>query len=576
MFDYEKLNSNTSDIDLEAGSSHYNLTASKSGVILKHLDFLFLSHREKYDTPPNVYASYALKGASSVVGCLAGLPFMSPAEQYGGDNLLLRYMYAVSTVLPFGALTAWSLFNYIEYLQHDVYSQHKSKKLGLVLAVIPLGLAGCAALPGSIISLRYNQNIAYSIIAFLNDFIVEACAYNLLLRKTYSKIFENNKHNVCLLSIKNQIKKRLDLGMHSIINKSSIEINEFLTQNKMLDFFLEDSNYSMNVVELIHAIIIESKPFIVKEDDSCTHLHYVFEYTNYCLSAFLPLVWGITVLTLVQSEIQEKTNSYILSWSTAILSSLSIYYIESYLTNRILSKAYIFSLSFISGYYQKSLSQKYHLKKTLALIALGIIMSCFSFAAKAEVIESYGGAYHKFFIPVVIGSTILFTMSAVLDCIPNFINLISEKFGQSEERCLAKCVKIINAFNITLENSSIKDFEDFLESLNMDRLVKESVGDMKLSHYLKLYKETCARQLPADNSLSFQTETIELDTEFNEDTDGGYIKNNKFKFFSRNQSIEIEKVTLLELSNYSDPMFVPNLKPDLEKAQPGYVEMKAL
>lgn len=203
-------------------------------------------------------------------------------------------------------------------------------------------------------------------------------------------------------------------------------------------------------------------------------------------------------------------------------------------------------------------------------------MSCFSFAAKAEVIESYGGAYHKFFIPVVIGSTILFTMSAVLDCIPNFINLISEKFGQSEERCLAKCMKIINAFNITLENSSIKDFEDFLESLNMDRLVKESVGDMKLSHYLKLYKETCARQLPADNSLSFQTETIELDTEFNEDTDGGYIKNNKFKFFSRNQSIEIEKVTLLELSNYSDPMFVPNLKPDLEKAQPGYVEMKAL
>lgn len=488
--DLDQINDIVSNRVLEETKDITTVVFEKSvieGVVLQHLNLLF-SFNKKKKCDFNKF--HILKGASVIIGGLAGVPYISAAKQYAGDNSTLGYFYASGAVIPFGTLTIWSLLNYIEYIRQDIYSKHKSKKCTLVLAIVPLSLATCAALPGTIISLNYNQNIVYSVVAFLNDFIAETCSYNILLRNIYNKTLEKYKHADHIRKIKDHIKKRLEIGIRVIISKSSDEINEFLERNKIMKYYIEDSVDCINSIDFIHETISESKTIILKRNNSL-RAYNTLRNISYFLSAILPLMWGVTVFRLVKDELQEEIGVDSISWIIAALSSISIYFLEAYLTNFIFSKLYDFMLNIVSNSYKRSLSQKYYLKTTLAFKMLGLVVSGFSFGAKAEIVErSYSSIYRDIVLPFVIGSTILYTMSATFDFIPSFINTILEKFGKSEEKYLAKLVRIVNSFNIALENSSIEDFKQFLEDLDVDKLISENAEDIDFCNALEVYKET--------------------------------------------------------------------------------------
>lgn len=515
-------------------------------LILQHLNFLFSFNGKKNSD----FTKFdLLKGASVIIGSLSGVPYMSPANQYAGDNLILGYIYAGSTVVPFGALTVWSLLNYIEHVQQDIDSKYKSKKCTLSLAVIPLCLAACAALPGTIISLNYNQNISYSVIAFLNDFIAETCSYNISLRNFHNKIMEKYKHAGHIRELKNQIKKRLQIGTQVVINKSSEEINEFLIKYKISEFFLEDFNTPINSIDFIRELIFMSKMIVLKRNSS-TYSNSVFKYTSYFLSAVLPLTWGITILKLVHDEIQKEINIDSISWTIAALSSISIYFLEAYLTNFIFSKTYNSLLNFYSDSYQKNISQKYYLKTVIFTEIFALIASGFSFAAKAKVVDKeYSGVYNNIAVPFVIASTIIFTMSAVLDFIPNFINSILEKFGRTEEKYLAKLVKIVNSFNVALENSAIEDFKKFLQTINIDRLIDENSEDVEFFKSLRLYKESEKLLFPDKDLLSEKKNNqVKEDVDLDPYKTAGEDHNKKSNQITLYYSNLTEKTRLLKLT----------------------------
>lgn len=467
------------------------------GVLLKHLERLFFLNSKGYNGLSKITI---LKGFLTIVGSLAGIPYMSPAKKYGNNDLILSYTYVIGAVVPYGVLSVWSLFNYTEYFQQDIYSKHKGKSYVLTLTILPLILAFCAALPGTIISLRYNNNIFYSLVAFLNDFITESCSYNILFRRASNKIIEKYKKTTYITVIKEKLINRLKFGIRVIINETPENEVGFLQKNHLDKFFLEDPNVYINTLEIIHNLIAKGKMTASKKNPP-VYLYLIFSYISNILSMILPLVWAMTVFKLAKGEVQKETSA-IIGWIVAAISAISIYFLEVYLTNAVFYKTYNRISDFFNNGPSQNLAARHYYKLMLTLEIFGLTVSCFSFAAKAEVVKnSYKKEYQNITLSLITISTILFATSAILDFIPRFMNSIIEKYGPPSKKCLTKLIQLIDGFSVALESSSVEDFIEFLEDLDVDKLINENEEDIDFCDALKLYQNMQIRTNLSNNLL---------------------------------------------------------------------------
>lgn len=475
--------------------------------ILGHIQRLF-SENNQLTKGQCLNKKQILEIAALIIGCTAGVPFLSPARKFAGDNKILSIFYSVGTIGSLSVITMWSSFKFInssKYRQTDGKNQCTSA----TLVAIPIILGIGSSVPGMVISYLYNNgNIAYPIISFSNDIITNTCSYYLILKQTYdipSLKFRGLSH---IKGIREQIQERFRIGMSVFVNKETSELEDFFST-----FGIEKSNNNLSYeVEFLHKLISLSNDTITKRQGKNTPR--LFKYTNLALSAMLAHLWFSNVFTLIYTKANGKLDSNVLSGLVALFCSVPVYMLETYSIHLIFSKMYNVFRNLYTKTQKMNFAQKNYFKTTFVLSSIALASAGFCFASRAKVFsDRYSNIYLNEILsidvalPAAIASTIIYKASASLDFIPNFITYVLAKRGSR----LAKLVNTIDGLNIALENFTAEDFKAFLNLLDIDRLLNENSHDIELTNSLNKYKQNVALPMFNLHKSSVGSQYVDLE-----------------------------------------------------------------
>lgn len=466
------------------------LIQPQSNLLFEYYEkLLFESHIPlRSGTKQHQKKKKCLKIVSILFGSTAGIPFIAPAKKFAGNNRGLSIIYPSSMTVAVGVVNIWSLLNYVNSTQHSIHSDYGQNRCRRYTPfVLPILLGVGTALAGTIISLSYNDNIIYGFISFSNDVIGGTCAYNILLRKI-SKYFQIRKHNATVEEyLRKSLLSSLFHALEITYNMNEAELSTFL-KNNFLDRNFDpgiNTNQEKTALLFLRYMIKMGAQDLTKQKRKCNKL---FGYAMNATSFLLPSAWFATIFRIVFNSMQGKIGIWPVSAIIGSFSTLPVYILESYLTYTILKKLSHFVGDISTHSYRKSLEIKCFFKTTLVLSSIGLTMAIFCYAGRAQVVEDqYDNSFRYFVLPTAILSTILFKLSAMLECIPKFIKQLISRYSNENNRYLNQISSIFNDFSISIENSNLKDFEEFLAQIEVESLdqeiPKESDLYKAITHY---------------------------------------------------------------------------------------------
>ena len=125
-----------------------------------------------------------LKGGLYLMAVNAGIPFFIPATKFAGNNAVLGGFFGTSIYVAIGSISVWSVRNLLSYVALVRTTSQESKCSEIMLATSSLALGVFSAVPGVLVSLRYNPAWMIVFSSFF-DITTNTVSFNQFLRQIY-------------------------------------------------------------------------------------------------------------------------------------------------------------------------------------------------------------------------------------------------------------------------------------------------------------------------------------------------------------------------------------------------------
>lgn len=424
--------------------------------------------------------SVLIKAGAIVLGGMSGIPYLTASREYAGSNKVLGEVYVYSELVSLGVLTSWLFLDILQYYQINSFK----KNSGCNKTIIAVGLGSLSALPSTIIGIIYNPEIPYlAVIAFTGDIISNTCAFDHFVR--YSEKYLRsalNKRSRVIENFREEIINQLRLGYLEILNLEKEKILIFLKEKNLYDGIPENIKKSLNTQNLIQILTEYSKcrNFNLKniKNKKIDIMKRIFIYSS---SILFPLGWwGSTGIPLVYNNINDTVGNSMVAGIITAFTAVPVYMIEALFVKNMLSKIINIIDDLCSNNYRKNFSEKYYPTVFFSSIILGIIITAFSFATRAKIVEdNYEETepMHELFLVWVIITVVMYKSYAMVESIPNIITYFSSISNNKDVSAIARFCLFMENFILTIEEMDFELFNSLNNSLDYEILDRECNQD---------------------------------------------------------------------------------------------------
>lgn len=337
---------------------------NESSEVLAQIALFYEQNKSLY--PKNECIYLLLKGGLYLVAFNAGIPFFIPASKFAGNNAVLGGVFGVSIYVAIGSISIWSVRNLLNYVALIRSTSQESICSESILAACSLGLGGGSAIPGVLISLRYNPGWMIVFSSFF-DITTNTVSFNKLLRQLYidKYSYSNTK----------EVRHKRD---HLIENlHSGVSDKEFT-----------ESNITQIIVlnELKQATEVASPKLQIQARNPAV-FKYGLEISKQIVGILLPISWELFSIYLVYSDMHQKLHyNKVGSAFTAVFSTGPTYYLEYLFCKSLVSSLYCFAANKAFRVDKNPSILDYYPGTTISILFFATCLITFSFAGRAQVV----------------------------------------------------------------------------------------------------------------------------------------------------------------------------------------------
>lgn len=440
-------NKNKLDTDNEI-SIEYQNELTKNSVIL-YLDLMQPSLPFLQQFRKNFFRNL-IKSGIVLVALNAGWPYYKPAKEFFRNNPFLREYAGISELIALGSVSAWSVLDYDNYLQLKKYASRSNLcfEVGCLVSSLFFGIV--SALPGAIITVKYNKNYGFLALSLFLDITTNTAALNRLFREVIISVRYVKKNSL----------RRL--------------LNSFLTRLKLsqdtTEIYLKNEyNEQSEILPALMQLIASTKKAVNKR---LNHLicygpsRKIFINT---LAALLPAPWEVTAGYLVYEELIKFTSSPFLSILLTLFAVIPTYVLEFTFANYLFDNIYT---GIANRIFRSSDTQSvgYHSKYSKKCASIGItsiiamLLVSLSFSARAQIVEDTfsDSTFRTILLTLTILGTLVFKFTPIIGNITDIFSFFSTPDNSDLQS------QFTDDLSIVLNNSNPQSTDEFMSDLPFD------------------------------------------------------------------------------------------------------------
>lgn len=367
---------------------------NESSEILAQIVLVY--EKNKLACSKNELPFLPLKGVLYLMAANAGIPFFIPATKFAGNDAVLGGVFGTSIYVAIGSISVWSVRNLLNYIALVLTTSRESRCSEVILTMSSLALGVFSAVPGVLVSLRYNPAWMIIFSSFF-DITTNTVSFNQLLRQLYidKYSYRNTKE------VRNK-RDQFIANLHSGVSDSE-PISSNITQKMVLDELRMAVEVAKPTLQ-IHA----RHPMVYK---------YGREGSKQMIGILLPISWGVVSIYLVYSDMRKKLHyNMICSALTAVLATGPSYYLEYLFCKSLTDSLYRFIANWAFGVRGNASILNYYPIPTIGMLLFFTGLISFSFAGRAQVVSDLfvEGELLEFMLIAVSFGTVVFKLSAAV------------------------------------------------------------------------------------------------------------------------------------------------------------------
>lgn len=409
-----------------------------------------------------------LKGGTYLLAINAGLPYVKPATQFT-SNKISSIFFGASVYIAIGSVSVWSVRSFINYLDLIKNTTSNNKYSELIITASSLTLGIFSALPGALVTLRYNPLWMLPLSLFF-DISTNSASLNQFFRKIYIDQFLYQKNHEAWIA-RNNLIEHLQYGVNH-------------------DLAILHPNNQTIIDELNHAIFI-SNPKLKIKNSRALFSKQTLSFSKNILSLLIPLPWEITCIYLVYNDTRNilKINAYCAGF-IAIIATFPAFFLEYLFAVGTISSGYDLVANKISGVDISNPVFNTYPQTTITLLAFSLCLVSGSFTSRAQIILDLldQNALRETLLYMVCFGTIIFKMSAT---IANILEMENDALAYFSSDPVYKRRILFNKYQTILETShpstinallpmlnSLETFDTDIElkDMNTDRLISANAN----------------------------------------------------------------------------------------------------
>lgn len=411
-----------------------------------------------------------IRYALYIIALNSGWPFAKPASLYAESNRALAFMYGASAVISLGSIATWALIDYFEYIGLIRHNTGTNKVSEIIIAVTAGTLGSGSALPGLIISYRYNHNIPILGLSFYLDATTNTCSLNRVFRETVIDLRYLRQPK--LKQMRDVILERLMFGTSYAITHGTVtNIDTFevatLTDDNFINILRSTTKAANNIV-------------------TTRQLHpYVYRHgrKTFILAVMivLPLSWEITTSYVVYNQLRDEQKfPKAPSGAITLVTTVPTYFLESIFAMLVANKIYSIIADLFFDIFTSSAVIKNYPIIAFPIMLVGLFLVSFGFSAKAKIVDdTFDDSILKMILMLVtIVGAIAYKSIAILCNLDNTIRNIAISKSSNNKAFIFE--RALEQIRTVLENSRPADVTSFLERLDIAAIAHEVPEDIAL------------------------------------------------------------------------------------------------
>ncbi len=308
------------------------------------------------------------KGVCYLLSVNAGVPYIIPAYQFA-SNPYLGVAYGISIYVALGSVSVWSVRNFFDYigLIRSNPKTNRAPELVITLSSIILGVG--SAVPGALITLRYNSPWMLPFSLFL-DISTNSASFNILFRQIYNDIIRYRKlpH---LREQRDLILAFLEYGVH----KSAFSETP-LTLENLEPIIMEFYNAGVQFLPTYRIRQAHPKIFF-----------YGLHSSSKVLGFLLPLSWEVVTTYLTyEGMIKNFSIPRFFSGLIGLITTLPTYFLEFLFSTTLVSTIYTFITNKLYGINNLNPAFINHPKTTLVFLFIAYAFTILAFSGRSKVV----------------------------------------------------------------------------------------------------------------------------------------------------------------------------------------------
>ncbi len=393
-----------------------------------------------------------LKALLYLVAINAGLPFFAPAKKFAGDDETLGIFYGVSIYLCIGSISVWAVSNYLTNIN---LINKTSKTNGLVQSICAASafiLAVCSALPGALISMRYNPLWILGFSIFFDVASGSISFYEMCLELYNDRYAYKNKKS--LRDSRNQLIRKLPYGISNIDAPHGLKSKEW-------------------VISDIKRALALATPKLRNQQTRTKSFNCFYQIMKPILYVSLPLSWACIAAYLVYNAMQDKLKlSEAPSGFIALATTVPSYYLELLFANKLIDILYTSTINNIFDINKPNPLMTHYPTQTKCWLIFTSALACFSFAGRAQVVKDLlsPSSFRDFLITSVSIGTVFFKISAMVE---NIFGIGTTFAAQHSSEYVFKRQIVFNRFRTMLRICEPREIEALLPLIDEPSTIVE-------------------------------------------------------------------------------------------------------
>lgn len=391
-----------------------------------------------------------------LIGLNAGWPYFKPAKALFEGNDVLSIASGVSVLFALGSVSAWAVVDYYNYLYLKNFSSKSNRRFELTCLFGALFFGIASALPGAIITLKYNKNIGYLFLSLFLDISTNTAALNRLFREIGIRMRYLNKPT--LKALKSVLLNRVALAMHS---------PDLQLAAPAIGVANEDTMHK--VLQLVASVKRPAEQ--LSKHPKCYGLGR--NMTVYIIAALLPAAWEVTACYLSYKDLDKYIHFPFFSMFFSLLAVIPTYTLEFLFAESLFGYAY----DQLAHYKNKINlpSRENNLSactvSNIVTVVLGALLVSLSFAARAQVVKDTFSptVWRDALLFSTIVGTLVFKLTPIIGNLLRFKKMCVKKPDSEKQRGFLANLLVV------LENSSPRALYDFLKTVDFSRYTFDTV-----------------------------------------------------------------------------------------------------